>query len=41
VVAANGVDFLVPLKPTLPDVPQPSVFPFSSVIVIKELLKVY
>src|SRR6478736_184899 len=39
-VAANGVDFLDPLKPALPAVPQVTVFPFESVIVMITLLKV-
>src|SRR6476660_7734617 len=39
-VAANGVDFLEPLKPALPAEPQASVLPLRSVIVIKRLLNV-
>ena len=39
-VAANGVDFLEPLKPALPAVPHAMVLPFMSVIVISRLLKV-
>src|SRR6266511_5503979 len=39
-VAANGVDFLDPLKPALPDDPQVMAFPWRSVIVISVLLKV-
>src|SRR5215212_11442870 len=37
-VAANGVDFLEPLKPALPDEPHDTVFPRASVIVIVVLL---
>src|ERR671924_2438505 len=39
-VAANGVDFLEPLKPALPDEPQATVLPRMSVIVTVVLLKV-
>jgi len=39
-VAAKGVDFLEPLKPTLPVEFQQMVLPDSSVIVIRVLLKV-
>src|SRR6185369_12867657 len=39
-VAANGVDFLEPLKPALPAEPQASALPLRSVIVIKRLLNV-
>src|SRR5918999_6215484 len=39
-VAANGVDFLEPLKPALPDDPHATVPPRMSVIVIVVLLKV-
>src|SRR5688500_18713184 len=39
-VAANGVDFLDPLKPALPDEPHEIVFPCESVIVMVVLLKV-
>ena len=38
--AANGVDFLEPLNPLLPDEDQEIVFPVVSVIVIIVLLKV-
>src|ERR671919_2698872 len=33
-VAANGVDFLEPLKPALPDEPHATAFPWESVMVI-------
>src|SRR6185437_13502554 len=39
-VAANGVDFLEPLKPALPDDPHDTAFPCVSVIVIVVLLNV-
>src|SRR5688572_19363106 len=39
-VAANGVDFLEPLKPALPEEPHATVFPRMSVIVIVVLLNV-
>src|SRR5918992_3044756 len=39
-VAANGVDFLDPLKPALPDDPHATVLPRMSVMVIVVLLKV-
>src|SRR3982751_5698196 len=39
-VAANGVDFLEPLKPAFPADPQATVFPLESVMVISRLLKV-
>src|SRR3954464_5001443 len=39
-VAANGVDFLEPLKPALPADPHASVLPLRSVMVISRLLKV-
>src|SRR5437016_14532439 len=39
-VAANGVDFLEPLKPALPDEPQVIALPCRSVIVISVLLNV-
>src|SRR3954469_4179163 len=39
-VAANGVDFLEPLKPALPDDPHDTAFPRASVIVIIVLLNV-
>ena len=39
VVAAKGVDFLVPLNPLAPAEPQTKARPSLSVIVIKELLK--
>src|SRR5215208_3095644 len=39
-VAANGVDFLEPLKPALPDEPHDTVFPLGSVMVIVVLLNV-
>src|SRR6476659_1147620 len=39
-VAANGVDFLDPLKPALPAEPQASVFPRISVMVMSRLLNV-
>src|SRR3982751_575626 len=39
-VAANGVDFLEPLKPAFPAEPQASVLPLRSVMVINRLLKV-
>ena len=39
-VAANGVDFLEPLKPALPDEPQEIVLPWVSVMVIVVLLNV-
>ena len=39
-VAANGVDFFDPLKPDFPGVPQTTVFPSRSVIVMIVLLKV-
>src|SRR5438552_17246284 len=39
-VAANGVDFLDPLKPALPDEPQVIALPCRSVIVISVLLNV-
>src|SRR3989337_2212677 len=39
-VAANGVDFLEPLKPALPDEPHDTVLPCMSVMVIVVLLKV-
>src|SRR3954465_3210609 len=39
-VAANGVDFLEPLKPALPDDPHATVLPCRSVIVTVVLLKV-
>src|SRR5690606_34407818 len=39
-VAANGVDFLEPLKPAFPAVPQVIVLPRMSVIVMSTLLKV-
>ena len=39
-VAANGVDFLDPLKPALPDEPQATVLPCMSVIVMVVLLNV-
>jgi hypothetical protein len=39
ICAANGVDFLEPLKPALPAVPQEIVFPVESAIVIIVLLK--
>src|SRR3982750_3707586 len=39
-VAANGVDFLEPLKPALPDEPHDTVFPCVSVMVIVVLLNV-
>ena len=38
--AANGVDFLEPLNPLLPDEDQDTVLPFKSVIVMIVLLKV-
>src|SRR5512147_211026 len=39
-VAANGVDFLEPLKPAFPDVPHAMALPCMSVIVTSVLLKV-
>src|SRR6267378_2639027 len=39
-VAANGVDFLEPLNPALPEEPQVTAFPCRSVIVISVLLNV-
>src|SRR3954452_23361487 len=39
-VAANGVDFLEPLKPALPDEPHDTVAPCVSVMVIVVLLNV-
>src|SRR5262245_55747853 len=39
-VAANGVDFLDPLKPALPDEPHDTAFPWVSVMVIVVLLNV-
>src|SRR4029079_18584427 len=39
-VAANGVLFLEPLKPALPDEPHDTAFPCESVIVMVVLLKV-
>src|SRR5512133_994134 len=39
-VAANGVDFLDPLKPALPAVPHASTLPRRSVMVMSTLLKV-
>src|SRR5688500_12600210 len=39
-VAANGVDFLDPLKPAFPDDPHEMVFPWVSVIVMVVLLNV-
>src|SRR2546421_12185541 len=39
-VAANGVDFLEPLKPALPDEPQVIALPCRSVIVMSVLLNV-
>src|SRR5918997_1510489 len=39
-VAANGVDFLDPLKPAFPAEPQASALPRMSVIVISRLLNV-
>src|SRR5258705_7623163 len=39
-VAANGVDFLEPLKPALPELPQVIVLPWRSVIVMSVLLNV-
>src|SRR6476661_6920044 len=39
-VAANGVDFLEPLKPAFPDEPQEIVFPLLSVMVMVVLLNV-
>src|ERR1035437_653835 len=39
-VAANGVDFLEPLTPALPDEPHATVLPCASVIVMVVLLKV-
>src|SRR6476659_6979094 len=39
-VAANGVDFLEPLKPALPDEPHETAFPCGSVMVIVVLLNV-
>src|SRR5262245_13222923 len=39
-VAANGVDFLDPLKPALPDEPHDTAFPCVSVMVIVVLLNV-
>src|SRR5580700_860103 len=39
-VAANGVDFLEPLKPALPDDPHDTVFPRLSVMVTVVLLNV-
>src|SRR3989337_1967540 len=39
-VAANGVDFLEPLKPAFPDEPHEIVFPCESVMVMVVLLKV-
>jgi hypothetical protein len=39
ICAANGVPFLVPLKPLAPEVDQASTLPFSSVMVTMVLLK--
>src|SRR5690242_3867789 len=39
-VAANGVDFLDPLNPALPDEPHDTVLPCASVMVISVLLNV-
>src|SRR5690242_21924662 len=39
-VAANGVDFLEPLKPALPAVPHVSALPRRSVMVMRTLLNV-